>query len=73
VINKDPANATGFIQPNLATGEAQASTNRRPIVYSMGYNGAYESLNDAAATTPYPALDDILGYRLTQLGKKGTQ
>jgi prepilin-type N-terminal cleavage/methylation domain-containing protein len=73
VINKDPANATGFIPPNLATGEAQASTNRRPIVYSMGYNGAYESLNDAAATTPYPALDDILGYRLTQLGKKGTQ
>ena len=62
VHNGDPANATSF-----------NSTHRRPVVYSTGYNTAYESLNQAAATTPYPALDDILGYRLTQLGQRGTK
>jgi prepilin-type N-terminal cleavage/methylation domain-containing protein len=70
----DPANATNFVQQNLVTGAAQFSTNRRPVVYSTGYNRTYESLNMAPVkNTGYPSSDDILGYRLTQLGQKGTQ
>ena len=59
--NGDAANAVGF------TG-----TNRRPVVYSTGQNMQYESLDNApfvANGTP----DDILGYRLVQLGQKGTR
>lgn len=61
--NGDIANATAF-----------NGTNRRPVVYSIGPNGGYESLNQVAAPMKGKApLDDILGYQLTQLGYKGTQ
>jgi prepilin-type N-terminal cleavage/methylation domain-containing protein len=62
--NGDAANATAF-----------NSTNRRPVVYSCGLNQIYESLNNTPQTVSNSkaTLDDILGYRLTQLGYKGTQ
>jgi hypothetical protein len=60
--NGDAANATSF-----------NGTNRRPVVYSVGPNLHYESLNNSPVNVAGRAsLDDILGYRLTQLGKKGT-
>jgi hypothetical protein len=61
--NGDLANATWF-----------DASNRRPVVYSTGYNLLYESLNNTTNTTPGKGgLDDILGYRLTQLGQRGTK
>lgn len=61
--NGDAANATSF-----------NGTNRRLVVYSVGYNLGYESLNMTQNTTPgKAALDDILGYRLTQIGQRPTQ
>lgn len=56
VNNGDPANATGF---SLA--------NRGPVVYSAGKNKRYEQLNNS----PNPDGDDLLGYRLRQLGARG--
>jgi prepilin-type N-terminal cleavage/methylation domain-containing protein len=66
--NGDVGNATSF-----------NGSNRRPVVYSTGYNVLYEMLNNNG---PPPSIvippgkaanDDILGYRLTQLGQRGTQ
>jgi prepilin-type N-terminal cleavage/methylation domain-containing protein len=54
----DPANATTF-----------DGTNRRPVVYSVGPNGQYESLNMTKATSS--SSDDIMGYQYTQLGQSG--
>lgn len=56
VNNGDPGNATGF---SLA--------NRGPVVYSAGKNKRYEQLNNS----PNPDGDDLLGYRLRQLGARG--
>jgi prepilin-type N-terminal cleavage/methylation domain-containing protein len=68
----DPANATNFAQTSLVPG-GSASTNRRPVVFSNGYNQTYESLNNAPVSIPGKGpQDDILGYRLTQLGQRGT-
>ncbi len=58
LINGDPANATFF------TG-----TNRRPVVYSVGPNGIYESLNMTRLGSSYS--DDIMGYHYSQLGQSG--
>ncbi len=60
--NGDQANATSF-----------NGANRRIVVYSCGQNMTYESLNITSAGSKFSNQDDILGYRLTQLGQKGTQ
>lgn len=66
-----------FVNPNLndlANATTFNATNRRPVVYSNGYNQIYESLNNTPATINNKVLlDDILGYHLTQLGYKGTE
>lgn len=58
VNNGDPANATAF-----------GTTYRSPITYSAGKNRKYEPLN----ITPNPDGDDLLGYRLRQLGARGVK
>jgi prepilin-type N-terminal cleavage/methylation domain-containing protein len=60
--NGDPANAVVF------------GTNRIPVVYSCGYNKFYESLDNAGVNIQgIIGNDDILGYRLRQLGQVGVQ
>lgn len=64
--NGDAANATSF----------NSTIMRLPVVYSVGKNGVYESLGNTPSTGGQAAAianDDILGYRLTQIGFKGTQ
>jgi prepilin-type N-terminal cleavage/methylation domain-containing protein len=61
----DAANATSF-----------NGVIRVPVVYSVGKNGIYESLGNSPSNGGQAAQienDDILGYRLTQIGFKGTQ
>jgi prepilin-type N-terminal cleavage/methylation domain-containing protein len=73
VNNGDAANTTNFIQTSLISPPNQLAVNRRAVVYSTGYNQVYESLNLSPQTANTKAtLDDILGYRLTQLGQRGT-
>jgi len=60
LINGDPANAVSF-----------NGSNRRPVVYSVGPNGIYESLNMTRLGSSYS--DDIMGYHYTQLGQSGVK
>jgi hypothetical protein len=57
--NSDPANATSL-----------NGTNRLPVVFSIGLNGTYESLDMNPVNIKG---DDVLGYRLVQIGQRGTQ
>lgn len=44
-------------------------SNRLPVVFSVGPNGFYESLNMTKLGSTY--ADDIMGYQYTQLGQSG--